>query len=203
MCWCLSTQPPRMKIRKNFRTAPYFIMHAHLINYAFYPLSLNTIDNSLGNWIYTSLIITYRTNKRGFFSQRSFPRCFPLSLSPFSPLSLSHFSGRHPSFKAPLSLLLPAGFELSILYRLRQTSSLPSIPLFYICFLPIKGNFQNYISNTLFKFQKLTLKSFSSPLKHVGFCTKKWDVSPRSLRRRKVGLWWHLPWNQGLHPLYR
>ena len=34
---------------KNFRTAPYFIMHAHLINYAFYPLSLNTIDNSLGN----------------------------------------------------------------------------------------------------------------------------------------------------------
>ena len=37
------------KSRKNFRTAPYFIMHAHLINYAFYPLSLNTIDNSLGN----------------------------------------------------------------------------------------------------------------------------------------------------------
>ena len=35
--------------RKNFRTAPYFIMHAHLINYTFYPLSLNTIDNSLGN----------------------------------------------------------------------------------------------------------------------------------------------------------
>ena len=30
--------------RKNFRTAPYFIMLAHLINYA-----LNTIDNSLGN----------------------------------------------------------------------------------------------------------------------------------------------------------
>ena len=35
--------------RKNFRTAPYFIMLAHLINYAFYSLSLNTIDNSLGN----------------------------------------------------------------------------------------------------------------------------------------------------------
>ena len=66
---------------KNFRTAPYFIMHAHLINYAFYSLSLNTIDNSLGNWIYTSLIITYRTNKRGFFSQRFFLRCFFLSLS--------------------------------------------------------------------------------------------------------------------------
>ena len=34
---------------KNFRTATYFIMHARLINYAFYSLSLNTIDNSLGN----------------------------------------------------------------------------------------------------------------------------------------------------------
>ena len=68
-------------VGKNFRTVPYFIMHAHLINYAFYPLSLNTIDNSLGNWIYTSLIITYRTNKRGFFSQRFFLRCFFLSLS--------------------------------------------------------------------------------------------------------------------------
>ena len=166
-------------VGKNFRTAPYFIMHAHLINYAFYPLSLNTIDNSLG--IYTSLIITYCTNKGVFFFHSvSFRAVFPtLSLSPFSPLSLPHFSGRHLSFKAPLSLLflffftLPAGFELSILYRLRQTSSLSSIPLFYMCFLPIKGNFQNYISNTLFKFQKLTLKSFSSPLKHVGFCTKK------------------------------
>ena len=30
--------------RKNFRTAPFFLMLAHLINYA-----LNTIDNSLGN----------------------------------------------------------------------------------------------------------------------------------------------------------
>ena len=50
-------------------------------NYAFYSLSLNTIDNSLGNWIYTSLIITFCTNKRGFFSRRFFPHCFfPLSL---------------------------------------------------------------------------------------------------------------------------
>ena len=72
---------------KNFRTAPYFIMHARLINYAFYSLSLNTIDNSLGNWIYTSLIITYRTNKRGFFSRRFFPRCFSLSLSIFPSFS--------------------------------------------------------------------------------------------------------------------
>ena len=73
---------------KNFRTAPYFIMHARLINYAFYSLSLNTIDNSLGNWIYTSLIITYCTNKRGFFfSQRFFPRCFSLSLSIFPSFS--------------------------------------------------------------------------------------------------------------------
>ena len=184
-------------------------MHAHLINYAFYSLSLNTIDNSLGNWIYTSLIITYCTNKRGLFPRRFFPRCFSLSLSPFSPLSLPHFSGGHFTLSIlpsrPLSFLfftLPAGFELSCsnCYRLRQTSSLSSIPLFYTCFLPIEGNFQNYISNTLFKFQKLTLKSFSSPLKHVRFCTKKWDVSPRSLRRRKVGLWWHLPWNQGLLP---
>ena len=95
-------------LRKIAETFPHsLIMHAHLINNAFYSLSLNKIDNSLGNWIYTSLIITYRTNKRGFFSQRSFPRCFSLSLSlsPFSPLSLSHFSGRHLSFKAPLSLL--------------------------------------------------------------------------------------------------
>ena len=182
-------------------------MHAHLINYAFYPLSLNTIDNSLGNWIYTSLIITYRTNKRGFFSQRSFPRCFSLSLSLsiFTSFSFpflwqaSFLQGPSQSIVS-FFFMLPAGFELSILYRLRQTSSLSSIPLFYMCFLPIKGNFQNYISNTLFKFQKLTLKSFSSPLKHVGFCTKKWNVSPRSLRRRKVGLWWHLPWNQGLLP---
>ena len=85
---------------KNFRTAPYFIMHARLINYAFYSLSLNTIDNSL-----TSLIITYCTNKRGFFftvflSALFFP--LSLSLSPFSPLSLPHFT---PSSKAPLSLL--------------------------------------------------------------------------------------------------
>ena len=91
---------------KNFRTAPYFIMHARLINYAFYSLSLNTIDNSLGNWIYTSLIITYCTNKRGFFFTAFLSALFfPLSLSPFSPLSLPHFSGRHLSFKAPLSLL--------------------------------------------------------------------------------------------------
>ena len=39
----------RKSSRKNFRIAPYFIMHAHLINYAFYSLSLNKIDNSLGN----------------------------------------------------------------------------------------------------------------------------------------------------------
>ena len=162
--------------RKNFRTAPYFIMHAHLINYAFYSLSLNTIDNSLGNWIYTSLITTYCINKSGFFSQRFFPRCFSLSLSIF------------PSFSSPflwrvilrvffLLFTLPVGFELSILYLLRQTSSLSSIPLIYMCLLPIMGNFQNYISNTLFKFQKLTLKSFPSPLKHVGFFTKKWNVN--------------------------
>ena len=157
--------------RKNFRTAPYFIMHAHLINYAFYSLSLNTIDNSLGNWIYTSLIITY--------------------INKSSPLSLPHFSSPflwrvlptiYPYSKAPLSLFflfftLSVGFELSIFYLLHQTSSLSSIPLFYTCLFPIKGNFQNYISNTLFKFQKLTLKSFPSPLKHVGFFTKKWNVN--------------------------
>ena len=77
-----------------------------LVNYAFYPLSLNTIDNSLANWIHTSLIITYCTNKRGFFFTAFLSALFfPLSLSPFSPLSLPHFSGRHISFKAPLSLL--------------------------------------------------------------------------------------------------
>ena len=175
---------------KNFRTAPYFIMHARPINYAFYSLSLNTIDNSLGNWIYTSLIITYCTNKRGFFftaflSALFFPLSLSLSLSlSLFPISLAGTSYYLSFLQGPSQSLisfftLPAGFELSILYRLRQTS-LSSIPLFYMCFLPIKGNFQNYISNTLFKFQKLTLKSFSSPLKHVGFCTKKWDVSPRS-----------------------
>ena len=105
---------------KNFRTAPYFIMHARLINYAFYSLSLNTIDNSLGNWIYTSLIITYCTNKRGFFftaflSALFFPLSLSLSLSlsfSFS-LSLSLSLSFHwralptisPSSKAPLSLL--------------------------------------------------------------------------------------------------
>ena len=79
---------------KNIRTAPYFIMHARLINYAFYSLSLNTIDNSLGNWIYTSLIITYCTNKRGFFFTAFLSALFfPLSLSPFPlflfPISLA------------------------------------------------------------------------------------------------------------------
>ena len=77
-------------------------------NYAFYSLSLNTIDNSLGNWIYTSLIITYCTNKRGFFSRRFFPHCFSLSLSIF-PSFFFPFLWRaiptiYPSFKAPLSL---------------------------------------------------------------------------------------------------
>ena len=110
---------------KNFRTAPSFIMHAVLINYAFDSLSLNTIDNSLGNWIYTSLIITYRTNKRGFFSQRFFPRCFSLSLSlsPFSPLSLPHFSGGH--------------FLLSIL----PPSPLPGY-FFFFFMLPVDSNSQ-------------------------------------------------------------
>ena len=56
-------------------------------NYAFYSLSLNTIDNSLGNWIYTSLIITYCTNKRGFFQGVSFRTVFP-SLSLHLPLFL-------------------------------------------------------------------------------------------------------------------
>ena len=152
--------------RKNFRTAPYFIMHAHLINYAFYSLSLNTIDNSLGNWIYTSLIFTYCINKG----------------SPLSPFLWRVHPTIYPYSQAPLSLFflfftLPVGFELSIFYLLHQTSSLSSIPLFYTCLLPRKGNFQNYISNTLFKFQKLTLKSFPSPLKHVGFFTKKWNVN--------------------------
>ena len=139
-----------------------------------------------------------------FFSALFFPYLSPFSLFLF-PISLAGAPTISPSSQTPLSLFflsftLPSGFEFSILYLLRQTSSLSSIPLFYMCFLPIVDNFQNYISNTLFKFQKLTLKSFSSPLKHVGFCTKKWDVSPRLLRRRKVDLWWHLPWNQGLLP---
>ena len=162
--------------------SPILIMHAHLINYAFYSLSLNTIHNSLGNWIYTSLIIPYCINKSGFFSRRLFRVAFP-SLSPFSPLSFPHFSyclfflqGSSQSIFS-FFFTLPVGFELSILYLLRQTSSLSSIQLFYMCLLPIMGNFQNYISNTLFQFQKLTLKSFSSPLKHVVFCTKKWNVN--------------------------
>ena len=163
--------------------SPILIMHAHLINYAFYSLSLNTIHNSLGNWIYTSLIIPYCINKSGFFSRRLFRVAFP-SLSLHFPLFLFPISSIvYPSSKALLSLFflffftLPVGFELSILYPLRQTSSLSSIQLFYMCLLPIMGNFQNYISNTLFQFQKLTLKSFSSPLKHVVFCTKKWNVN--------------------------
>ena len=174
----------KKKLRENFRTAPYFIMHAVLINYAFDSLSLNIIDNSLGNWIYTPLLLLTALIKVDFFHSVSFRAVFP-SLSPFSPLSLPHFSGGH--FLSFLQVpsqdifsfffTLPVGFELSILYLLRQTSSLSSIPLFYMCLLPIMGNFQNYISNTLFKFQKLTLKSFSSPLRHVGFCTKKWNVN--------------------------
>ena len=79
------------------------IMHAHLINYAFYSLSLNTIHSSLGNWIYTSLIIPYCINKSGFF-HGVFPALlfplslhFPLFLFPISPIV-------YPSSKAPLSL---------------------------------------------------------------------------------------------------
>ena len=111
---------------KNFRTAPYFIMHAHLINYAFYSLSLNTIDNSLGNWIYTPLIITFCTNKRGFFSRRFFPRCFSLSLSIF-PSFFSLFLWRaiptiYPSFKGPLSLFF--FFFLRFLQGLNSQSSI-------------------------------------------------------------------------------
>ena len=139
-----------------------------------------------------------------FFSALFFPYLSPFSLFLF-PISLAGAPTISPSSQTPLSLFflsftLPAGFEFSILYLLRQTSSLSSIPLFYMCLLQIKGIFQNYISNTLFKFQKLILKSFSSRLKHVGFCTRKWNVSPLSLRWRKVGLWWHLPCNQGLLP---
>ena len=142
-------------------------MHAHLINYAFYSLSLNTIDNSLGNWRYTSLIIIYCINKRGFFSRHFYPRCFSLSPSIFpffsSPFLWQALPTIYPSSKAPLSLFflfftLPAGFKLSNFYRLRQTSSLSSIPLFYMCLLRTKGNFQNYISNTLFKFQKINIE---------------------------------------------
>ena len=119
-------------------------MHAHLINYAFYSLSLNTIDNSLGNWRYTSLIIIYCINKRGFFSRHFYPRCFSLSPSIFpffsSPFLWQALPTIYPSSKAPLSLFflfftLPAGFKLSNFYRLRQTSSLSSIPLFYMCFV--------------------------------------------------------------------
>ena len=92
---------------KNFRTAPYFIMHARLINYAFYSLSLNTIDNSLGNWINTSLIITYCTNKRGFFFHGvSFRAVFLfLSFSLSSPFHWRALPTISPSSKAPLSLL--------------------------------------------------------------------------------------------------
>ena len=117
-----------------------------------------------------------------FFQGVSFRAVFP-SLSLHLPLFLFPISLagnscyksflQGPSESIFFFFTLPAGCELSILYRLRQTSGLSSIPLFYMCFLPIKGNFKNYISNTLFKFQKLTLKSFSSPLKHVRFCSKK------------------------------
>ena len=117
------------------------------------------------------------------FSALFFPLSlhFPLFLFPISLAGTSYYlsSLQGPSQSIFFYFTLPVGFELSILsilsilYLLRQTSSLSSIPLFYMCLLPIMGNFQNYISNTLFKFQKLTLKSFSSPLKHVGFCTKK------------------------------
>ena len=89
--------------------------NARLINYAFYSLSLNTIDNSPGNWINTSLIITYCTNKRGFFfhgvSFRAVFLFLSFSLSLFLSFSLSSpFHWRalptiSPSSKAPLSLL--------------------------------------------------------------------------------------------------
>ena len=103
---------------KNFRTAPYFIMHARLINYAFYSLSLNTIDNSL-----TSLIITYCTNKRGFF--------FTVFLSAlFFPLSLS-LSLHFPLFLFPISLLPPRPLLVSYFFfyvtcRVRTLNSLSS-----------------------------------------------------------------------------
>ena len=77
--------------------SPVLIMHAYLINYAFYSLSLNAIHNSLGNWIYTSLITTYCIDKRGFFysvfSALFFPLSlhFPLSLLPISLAGTSYY----------------------------------------------------------------------------------------------------------------
>ena len=38
-----------IKTTETFPLGPILHLHAHLINYAFYPLSLNTIDSSLGN----------------------------------------------------------------------------------------------------------------------------------------------------------
>ena len=40
---------PLKNLKKVRKLAPYFIMHAHGINYAFYSLFLNKIDNSFGN----------------------------------------------------------------------------------------------------------------------------------------------------------
>ena len=77
------------KIAEKFPHSP--IMHAHLINYAFYSLSLNKIDNSLGHWIYTFLIITYCIKKEDFFTA--------FSSALFSPLSL-----HSPLFLFPISL---------------------------------------------------------------------------------------------------
>ena len=115
---------------KNFCTAPYFIMHAYLINYALYSLSLNTINNSLGNWIYTSLIVTYCTNKRGFFSRRFFPRCFSLSLSIFpsfsSPVLWRALLTNYPSFNQLSLFFLFFTSPAWIKYRLKLTRKLYS-----------------------------------------------------------------------------
>ena len=105
--------------------SPILIMHAYLINYAFYSLSLNAIHNSLGNWIYTSLITTYCIDKSGFFLQRFFRVVFP-SLSPFSPLSSPHFSGGH----FLLSILPPRPLSVYFFFyvtcRIRTLNSLSS-----------------------------------------------------------------------------
>ena len=162
-------------------------MHAHLINYAFKSLFLNTIDYSLGIWIYKLKSITYCINKKGFICVVLFSAFFPISLF----RSLTHFS-RHfflpvSSLPVPFSIFfssffntLPPGFNL-LTYLLGQTSSPCPLPLYYMVQLNYSPTFVNYISYFLLKFPKISIIITCFTFLNAGFCTKKKEKLLNSL----------------------
>ena len=126
---------------KNFRTAPYFIMHAEKINYACALLSLKT----MALWIYTLIATTYFFNKNGFscvylFFSLVLLYLFPSSsfLPPFSyPVPYQSFFFTPPSGQG---LVIPVFFFGG---QLPQTSarSKQYLPVNFVRLAFIRQNF--------------------------------------------------------------